>query len=101
MDDNGGFLDLEIKPIVLCAITVKHPAITLNPAKSLTIELLQILPTHFELIQELQLLERPKTRKLGRADLVEHNLQHAAKLHPVPSREKPKERGLGPLAAHR
>lgn len=99
MDDDRGILDLKIKPVILRPIAAKHPTITLDPAKSLTIKLLKVLPTHLELIQELQLLERPKARKLGRADLVEHNLQHAPKLHPSPGREKPKEESLIPLVA--
>lgn len=80
--------DLKIKPIFFRTITVKHPSVALDSAKPLAIEFLQILPAYLELVQKLQLLKRPKTRKLGRADLVEHNLQHAAKLHPFPLRGK-------------
>ena len=59
MNHNRGIFDLEVKPVIFCSIAVKHSTITLDPAKSLAIELIEVLPTHFELIQELQLFKRP------------------------------------------
>src|SRR5438552_1021094 len=97
----------EINPVILRAITIQLFPLALDHAKALRVEMIQILRQNLELGQQLELQFFRQRRDLGRAQLIEDDLEHrrsninASDARANPCRDLPCDRArlLGQLRA--
>ncbi len=91
MHDHRVLLHLEIKPVFLRPETIQHGAVPFDLPEALAAQVFKILLADLELLEQFKLLKRPETRKLGRTDFIEHDLEHPGTVNPGLARGKRKE----------
>lgn len=77
MNDHHAVFHLKIEAPILRPEPVKCSSIPLDSSETLTVEIIQVLLCHLELIKEFELLKGTKPGDLGSTDFVEDDLKHS------------------------
>lgn len=78
LNDHRAVSHFEIHPVVLRPEAMQHPSIALDLPELIAVRRIQILFGNFEFLKELELLQGSQGGNFRRADLIEHDLKHAA-----------------------